>query len=576
MRKVRFKLPFDFKPLSHEEVVRKQTQFSERVFTLYGTTKTDEDYEFLNALYQRANFKRLAPIFLLSFMLAIGSHAPIFMILFQPQRHARCYIEGLETFFTFQQILNMSVRDYDPEILIHCHYDKRNYSELVKKHEYKYEEIMEEVRKYPAPSSEECTQMITKPIEGSDDDGTSETINDYFNLYCASPMTKQIIEIILKYGQLTLSLPIGIFADYKGRRPAGLVGGGFLSIGLCMIFIAQKSTIMIGRFFLGSFMIFYYTVFVIYIESTTSNSRRIMAWLLHFGISISKCIQWLLYKYCHKWRTISMINVICCIFILIFLIFTRESSRYLYFRGNKKSAYSLLGIDRRDMPDVNEKTDSIWNHLKNYAKPVFKRRIIVQFLTIFCASSVIYLDRNKFTRVITDQTLLAFLDSGSCMGFVTIMTYFLMFVLGRIPTYIWYFSISFFLSAILFLNPDSTSIYAQIALIVQLSFTENLVFFNFYCISELYPNEFRFTTYGILCSVPGLSEICHFHAGSYRIPQKCMLYMPLFILSAISMCFTHFLKAETKNYHLPDYPKEAVRPQDYKLIVESLLSVRRT
>lgn len=540
----------------------------------YGRMKTPEEVEFTNSLGGKFT-RKIIPVFLMTLWVGIVSHSKVFMIIFQHPKISRCIVPELEGHFTYDQILNLTVRFQDSDYGQYCEYDRRDYKKLLDMHGYEYEALMGAILDAPNVPKVPCHHHLVKKIRQEFDDiGEVENSHDYLELYCEPAYIKRMLDIALKYGQFLLSVPIGVIGDFYGRRMAFLVAGGLFTCGIIFTVIPHVIPVIIGRFFIGTSMILFYTVFVIFIESTSVGGRRMVALLLHEGIALGRFTEYILYSFLKNWRFTSYINAVMCIFMIIPVFCINESPRWLYFTGDKRKAYKVLGEDRPDSPSKLRKK-RLGPHFKNFAMPVFRKRLMIQMITIWCTSSVVFLIRSKFSREITNFTLKELLDSGMIMGSVTVLTFILMSFLGRGETIMCFFTVTSSLSAMLFFNPRMDKLIRDIFLVMIVSLTENATFFAFYMISEFYPTDFRFTGYGLCCGIHGFGDIFHFHAISYKIPFKSLVYAPLFVITEVSLASTHFQVATRGPFRLADYPREAMKESDFKEIVKNLSYVQR-
>lgn len=321
-------------------------------------------------------------------------------------------------------------------------------------------------------------------------------------------------------------------------------------------------------------MILFYTTFVLFIESTSVGGRRAVALLLHEGIALGRFTEYIQYRSFKNYMYTSYINAIMGIFMIIPVFCIYESPRWLYFSGNKRKAYRILGEDRPEAPSTLRKRQ-LWLHFKNFARPVFRKRLMIQMITIWCTSSVTFLIRSKFSRDITNFLLKELMDSGMIMGSLTVLTFVMMAFLGRGQTIMSFFTVTSFLSTMLFFNPRMDKILVEICLVITVSLTENATFFAFYMISEFYPTDFRFTGYGLCCGIHGFGDIFHFHVTSYKIPYKSLFYAPLFVITEISLVSTHFQVQTSGAFRLADYPREAIRETDYEEIMKNMAYKQR-
>ncbi|KAL3282429.1 hypothetical protein HHI36_005616 [Cryptolaemus montrouzieri] len=558
----------NFPNLSSAEAVITRVNFN------YGRKKTPEEEAFTKLIGRKFD-RKVIPVFFMTLWVGIVSHSIVFMIIFQHPKISRCAVPILEGHFSFEQILNLTVRIQDSDYGHYCYYDKRNYEHYIEVHGYDYNAIMAAISEAPNAYSIPCQEDIIKKIkEEFDDIGEVENFYDYLQLYCEHKDVKRMTDIALKYGQFLLSVPIGVIGDFYGRRTAFLSSGGIFTAGVTLTLIPHVAPIIVGRFLIGSSMILFYTVFVLFIESASTEARRAVALLLHEGIAIGRFLEYILYRLLKHWMRISVINAIMSIFMLIPIMFLNESPRWLYFRGNQEKAYQIIGLPRSGVP--NTLLDKrIGPHFKNFIMPVFRKRVMIQMITIWCTSSVVFLIRSKFSREITNFLLKDLLDSGTLMGCCTVLTFILMSIIGRGRTIILFFSITSAVGAMLFFNPRMDKIIIEICLVISVTLTENATFFAFYLISEFYPNDFRFTGYGLCCGIHGFGDIFHFHTLSYKIPIKSLFYAPLFLISSISLASSHFQVETSGAFVLSDYPREAMRESDYLEIVKNVAYDKR-
>lgn len=557
-----------FSSESESEIVQKHQGLKEQLLKDYGIFKTFEDMEFVEKLRSKETFKKLAPIFLICLWVGISSFSLDFLMVFQHNKIARCIIPVLEDHFTFEQILDITVRDQNDERDQYCHYDNLNYEELIKKYGYNYEKIMSAISTNPPTDIIPCKNISTKIRMKLDDIGKVQNMYDYFDLYCKPVYLKDMLIIALKYGQLILPVPIAVIGDFYGRKVAFIIAGIIFSIGLFTILIRIEAFVIFGRFLMGTSMLLYYSVFVIYMERTNSLGKRRLGILLHLAVPSAKLIEYLMYRTLRSWYWTTICGAAFCLIMILLVFFIEESPRWLYFRGKKRTAYRCLDENHPDLPDEKQRL-TLKVHLGYFAKPVFRKRVVINYLMIVCASSVQYLIRNRFSRVITNFHLKMLLDCGFFMALMTILTYFLLFFVKRLHIIISYFFVSSLMGAILFLNPSLEIISCQLAIIMQLSITENAIFFTFYCFYETYPTSFRLTAYGIMSTAPAFTEICHFHLETHRIGYKSVFYMPLFLFPSFSLAITNFL-IPTKYHNIPDYPREVIADKEYIQMYKSM------
>lgn len=181
---------------------------------IYGKLKSAEEVEFTNSIGEKFTGKMI-PLFLMTLWVGIVSHSKVFMIIFQHPKLSRCVIPELEGHFSYEQILNLTVRNQDNDYGQYCYFDKRDYKGFIDTHGYDYDKLMGAISDAPDAAKEPCENNLVKKIkEEYDDIGDVVNSHDNLELYCHPTSSKRMMDIAVKYGQFLLSVPMA----YRGNR----------------------------------------------------------------------------------------------------------------------------------------------------------------------------------------------------------------------------------------------------------------------------------------------------------------------------------------------------------------------
>ncbi|KAK9888669.1 hypothetical protein WA026_000898 [Henosepilachna vigintioctopunctata] len=498
----------------------------QKVLQDYGRKKNAEETAFVEELGKKVD-KYVIILFFITLWTGIVGYSKMFLIQCQHPKIARCAVPEFEGHFSYEQILNLTVRSQDNEYGHNCHFDRRNYHTYIETYGYNYSALMDAISKAPNAYTQKCTDIITKFTEDHDDLGGIRNFQDQSNIYCKSVVVKRMSEIALKYGQFILSVPLGLLGDFYGRKTAFLYCGGIFAAGVLCTLTFHVRLVIVGRFLIGSFMILFYIVFVIFMENTSARGRQI-AILLHEGIAIGRFIEFMMYRTLGKWKIDTIINSVMCLLMLVTYFFVKESARWLFFRGNQRKAYNLIGIQKPNAPSVMLQKN-INAHMGMLFKLIFRKRLLFQMITIWCTSSLVFILRYRFSSQITNFILKNLLDSGILMGSCTLLTFIIIYFIGRKKSIMLYFTITSFVNSVLYLNPRMDRMFSQILLVLSVTLTENATFLTFYRIAEFYSNDIRLSSYGFCCGIHGFGDIFNYHAITYYIPTKSVHYAPLFL-----------------------------------------------